>query len=37
MSKDKFFISEALCLPPTAIEYHIGQNLATLFPDKALT
>jgi hypothetical protein len=36
MSKDKFFISEALCLPLPAIEYHIGQDLATLFPNKAM-
>src|SRR5215469_3126556 len=36
MSKDRFFISEALCLPPPAIEYHVSQNLATLFPNKAM-
>jgi len=36
MSKDKFFISEALCLPLPAIEYHIGQNLAALFPNKVM-
>ncbi len=36
MSKDKLFISEALCLPLPAIEYHIGQDLATLFPNKAM-
>jgi hypothetical protein len=36
MNKEKFFISEALCLPPPAIEYHVGQDLAALFPDKAM-
>jgi len=29
-------ISEILCLPPTAIEYHLGQQLAKTFHDKAL-
>lgn len=28
-------ISEALCLPTSAIDYHVSQNLKTLFPDKA--
>jgi len=35
MNKEKF-ISKMLCLPPTAIEYHISQRLAKFFPDKAL-
>lgn len=35
MNKEQF-IGEALCLPPPAIEYYIGQNLATLFPGKAV-
>lgn len=29
-------LSEVLCLPPTAIEYHLGQQLAKTFHDKAL-
>src|SRR5258706_357423 len=35
MNKEQF-ITEALCLPATAIEYHISQHLATTHPDKAL-
>jgi hypothetical protein len=35
MDKEKF-ISKMLCLPPTAIEYHISQRLAKFFPAKAL-
>ncbi len=29
-------LSEVLCLPPTAIEYHLGQQLAKTFHDKML-
>jgi len=35
MNKEKL-ISKMLCLPPTAIEYHISQQLAKFFPDRAL-
>jgi hypothetical protein len=35
MNKEQF-ISEALCLPAAAIEYHTSQHLATTYPDKAL-
>src|SRR5581483_9821558 len=35
MNKEQL-ISEMLCLPPTAIEYHISKNLVELFPDKAM-
>ncbi|MFL5695022.1 MAG: AAA family ATPase [Ktedonobacteraceae bacterium] len=35
MNKEQF-ITEALCLPAAAIEYHISQHLATTYPDKAL-
>jgi hypothetical protein len=30
------FIREALCLPTTAIDYHLSQHLAELFPTKAM-
>ncbi len=29
-------ISEALCLPPDAIDYHVSQHLLTLFPEKSV-
>lgn len=35
MNKEQF-IHEALCLPTNAIDYHVSQHLATLFPDRAL-
>lgn len=35
MDKEQF-IHEALCLPTTAIDYHVSSYLATLFPDRAL-
>ncbi len=34
--KKEYLISEALCLPPTAIEYHMSLTLAKLFPDKTM-
>src|SRR5436305_13413746 len=34
--KKEHFISEVLCQPRTAIEYHLSEHLATIFPDKAL-
>ncbi|MBV9706455.1 MAG: hypothetical protein JO125_03495 [Chloroflexi bacterium] len=34
--KKEQLISEMLLLPGTALDYHIGQNLAKLFPDRAL-
>jgi AAA+ superfamily predicted ATPase len=39
MHKDeikKQLISDIMCLPPTAIEYHLGMHLAKLFPEKVL-
>src|SRR5947209_259268 len=35
MNKE-YLISEALCLPPSAIEYHMSLTLAKLFPDKTM-
>jgi hypothetical protein len=35
MNKEQF-IGEMLLLPATAIDYHFGQNLVKLFPDRAL-
>jgi hypothetical protein len=35
MEKEQF-IHEALCLPPSAIDYHVSQHLATYFPERAL-
>src|SRR5437660_12744923 len=35
MNKE-YLISEVLCLPPAAIEYHMSLTLAKLFPDKTM-